>query len=252
MDTLRNLLFAILLITGTAYAGPTDDCQEYAKYGVPGKSGDLLCRKGFLLAHDPERKTPIWVVEHLTKVKVEGDISRSWSFKADPDLERGRRAELSDYKNSGFDRGHVAPAADMEWDAQAMAESFYLSNMVPQNGPMNRGGWKGLEESVRQWVLDRGELYIYTGSVYSPGGVPANIGKNKVAVPTHLYKIVFDPTKVEAIAFIMPNRDVDVSEMGKYVVSVRDVEAHTGLDFLSVLQTPVQDLVEKQKPKTLW
>jgi endonuclease G len=91
-----------LFVFSGAYAGPLEDCKEFTLYGVPGTQGDLLCRKGYLLAHDPERKTPIWVIEHLTVERTDGPHVRTDNFKADPDLAPGKRAELSDYSKSGY------------------------------------------------------------------------------------------------------------------------------------------------------
>jgi endonuclease G len=146
----------------------------------------------------------------------------------------------------------MAPSADMKWDEQAMIECFYLSNMVPQIGKgMNQGIWKDLEEKVRKWAIARGELFIFTGPVYD-GGVKDTIGKNKVAVPSHLYKIVYDPNKGEAIAFFMPNEPIKTSAMPMYIVPVRDIEVKTGLDFLSGLDKQIQDSIETKKPAGLW
>lgn len=253
---MRNLLiYCIITLSFSfqgAYAGPIEDCKEYSKFGVPGVSGDILCRKGYLLAHDPVRKTPIWVVEHLTTEKANGSLPRKDAFKADPNLVKGKRAEISDYSNCGYDRGHMAPSADMAWDKEAMAESFYLSNMVPQVGiGMNRGIWKDLEERVRKWAIKRGSVYIFTGPIYE-GETIADIGINKVAVPTHLYKIVYDARKSEAISFIMPNSKLISEDMPKYITTIRDVEKQTGLDFLSELDIQVQDVIELKKAATLW
>lgn len=242
------LVFALSL--QFAYAGPLEECQEYAKYGVPGKSGEILCRKGYLLAHDPVRKTPIWVAEHLTAEKANGTLPRKDAFKADPDLTKGQRAELSDYKKSGYDQGHMAPSADMAWDERAMEESFYLSNMVPQVGiGMNRGIWKDLEEKVRKWAQDRKSVYVFTGPIYSDDY--GKIGANEVAVPNHLYKIVFDPERSEAISFIMPNRQLKSSDLPKFLVPVREVETKTGLNFLNTLANDVQDRIESRQAE-LW
>jgi endonuclease G len=179
-------------------------------------------------------------------------MARTNNFQPDPDLDEGERAELSDYKGSGYDRGHMAPAGDMRWNPDAMSESFYLSNMVPQVGKgMNQGIWKDLEEKVRLWALDRGEVFIYTGPIYAV--TPSKtIGENKVAVPSHLYKIVYDPARVEAIAFIMPNVKLKASDMPNYIVTVREVEAKTGLDFLSRLRPKIEDMVETARAEALW
>ena len=233
-------------------AGPIEDCKEFAAYGVPGLSGDLLCRKGYLLSHDPARKTPVWVAEHLTREKAARHLRRSDDFRADSDLEQGKRAELSDYRGSGYDRGHMAPAADMAWDEEAMSESFYLSNMVPQVGVgMNRGIWMELEKKVRNWVLERGELYVYSGPIYLASDTET-IGNNKVAVPGFLYKIVMDPRLKEAIALVMPNQKLRVEDLPNYLVSVREVEKKTGLHFFSVLTATEREKLELAPAPRIW
>ncbi len=250
----RYFVSVVLLLAATGFvnAGPFDSCREYVKLGVPGNDGDQLCRKGYALAHNPETKTAFWVAEHLTREKASAVRARSNNFQPDPDLEEGDRAELADYSKSGFDRGHMAPAGDMRWDEQAMSESFYLSNMSPQVGVgMNRGIWKDLEEKVREWAIQRGELYIYTGPIYE-GGIAKTIGKNKVAVPTHFYKIVYDPAHVEAIAFIMLNQKLRTQDMATYIVTIRDVEAKTKLNFLSRLKKHIQDVIETARADGLW
>lgn len=235
-----------------ALAGPIEECKEFTTYGVPGRVGDLLCRKGYLLSHDPVRKTPVWVAEHLTREKAKMGIKRSDDFRPDADLEPGKRAELSDYRGSGYDRGHMAPAGDMAWDEQAMSESFYLSNMVPQVGiGMNRGIWMELEKKVRNWVLERGELYVYSGPIYL-GGDTETIGRNKVAVPSFLYKVVLDPSQKEAIALIMPNRKLRTEDLPTYLVSVREVEKETGLHFFANLSEIEQEKLEAPTAPRLW
>lgn len=234
------------------FAGPIEECSEFAAFGVPGLAGDLLCRKGYLLSHDPDRKTPVWVAEHLTRAKSKRQVQRSDDFRADSDLVRGKRAELSDYRGSGYDRGHMVPAADMSWDDQAMSESFYLSNMVPQVGEgMNRGIWMELEKKVRVWAMERGELYVYSGPIYA-GGVTETIGKNNVAVPGFLFKIVLDPQQKEALAVIMPNRKLRTQDLPDYLVSVREVEKKTGLQFFSALSLAEQEKIESTKAPRLW
>lgn len=178
--------------------------------------------------------------------------ARSNDFQPDPDLEPGQRAELVDYAKSGYDRGHMAPAGDMRWDKDAMTESFFLSNMSPQNGiGMNRGIWKDLEDKVRGWAIARWELYIYTGPIYETG-TPKTIGPNHVAVPAHFYKIIFDPIKVEAIAFIMPNAALKTKDLPKYIVTINEIETKTGLDFLSAIDAAVQKMVESKKQSEVW
>lgn len=249
---LLNVILIVFLSAGAAFGGAIDDCGEYAAFGIPGHSGDLLCRRGYLLSHDAGRKTPVWVAERMTRERLLAKLKRGNNFRPDVDLPRGSRAELSDYKGSGYDRGHMAPAADMAWDEQAMSESFYLSNMVPQAGEgMNRGIWAELEGKVRAWVKKRGELFIYSGPIYPVTGAKT-IGRNKVAVPEALYKVILDPKRHEAIAVVMPNEPLETEDMPKYLVPVREVEKRTGLDFFSVLPREEQDRIETEQPKGLW
>lgn len=242
-----------IFLTSFSYAGPIEDCKEYAALGVPGTEGNLLCRKGYLLAHDAYYKTPIWVAEHLTKEKANTKAERKDNFKADPDLRVGERAELSDYASCSktYDRGHMAPSADMRWNTIAMKESCFLSNVVPQNKNMNQQIWKQLEMKVRKWAIDRGEVYIYTGPIYDAEEVDV-VGSNEVAVPTHIYKIVYDPKKVEAIAFIMPNEPLNIKDIPNFITTINDIEQKTDLDFLPTLKRKVQDAIEKDKADGLW
>lgn len=251
------LMIAIIWIacfSPAASAGPLEDCHEYAALGAPSQTGTLLCRTGYLLDHDADRKTPRWVAEHLTREKASAKLKRQGAFKPDPDLPKSQRAEKKDYQGSGYDQGHMAPSADMTWSLTAMKESFYLSNMTPQQGVgMNRGIWKVLEEKVRNWAIERGELYIYTGPVYIISQERLRrIGKNKVAVPTHVYKIVYDPNRQEAIAFLMPNIRLKTSDMPEFIVSIRTIENETGLDFLSVLDPSLQASLEVSRAGILW
>jgi endonuclease G, mitochondrial len=247
------VILSLLFSSFIAVAGPFDGCPEYVKYGAPSEVGNLLCRTGYAIDHNPQHKTPDWVAEHLTREKASAVLARSNNFKPDPDIEAGDRAELVDYKNSGYDRGHMAPAGDMRWKQEAMDESFFLSNMSPQIGPgMNRGIWKNLEEKVRQWAVVRGDLYVYTGPIYKTGVAYKTIGPDKVAVPDQFYKVVFDPVRVETIAFILPNMSLRIADLPSYIVSVHEVETATGLHFLSSISPDVRLVVEAKKATAIW
>ncbi|MEN9772085.1 MAG: hypothetical protein RJA58_728 [Pseudomonadota bacterium] len=235
------------------YANPSS-CKEFLEYGVPSQSDALLCRTGFALSHDSSTKSPRWVAQRMTPERLIAAVPRSDRFIPDPDLPKGQRAELEDYRASGYDRGHMAPAADMRWSAQAMRESFYLSNMAPQIGTgFNRGIWSDLESRIRQWVERRGELFIFTGPVFEiPITKAPKIGPSAVAVPTHFYKIVFDPVRVETIAFVIPNTAHQGRRLEEFITSVRDIEQRTGLDFLNRITPGVQALIEEAVAVGLW
>ena len=227
-------------------------CEEHVTYGVPSHSGVLLCRVGYALSFNTDHKVADWVAYHLTREKMLGTVPRSDNFRPDPDLAPATRSELADYRGSGFDRGHLAPAAAMKWDARAMSDSFLLSNMAPQVGAgFNRGIWRVLEAKVRHWTTDRGELYVVTGPIYASDEL-MQIGPNQVSVPTHFYKVIFDPIRVEAIAFILPNERRPSTLLPTFIESIDRVEAQTGLDFLPELEDSVENLIEARVQSSTW
>jgi len=246
------LAIALVFIITIAFAGPTENCKEYSLTGIPGKQGELLCRKGFLLAYSAEHKTPIWVIEFLTVDKAKGNLPVSSKYQPDPDLKKDVRAELDDYKTRNYNKGQMAVATNMRWDQKAMEESFYLSNVIPQvGGGMNQAIWKNIEERIQDYVINKRPLYIFTGPIYEDG-IANTIGSNKVAVPTHIFKILYDPYKVRTRALIIPNEELNASDYHKFFVTIRDIERKTGLNFLSDLDEQVREVVKNQKAGEVW
>ncbi len=151
------------------------------------------------------------------------------------------RSTLSDYKGSGYDRGHMAASATVDISYGSMMESFLLSNITPQLPGLNRQGWRYLESYIREWTNERGELYVVTGAMFV--GEHGVIG-NGVHVPTHYYKIVFDSAGLDAIAFLVPHRAISKGDLPAFIVSVDEVEHRTGLDFNNLLDDAVEDDIE--------
>jgi len=216
-------------------------------------------REGYVLAQSGSLKIPLWVQYELSPEEVHGTAEREDKFRADASIPFGYRAELADYRGSGFDRGHMAPAADMKRSEEVMGESFLLSNIAPQVGRgFNQDIWKELESAVRSWVEQRGSLSIITGPIFAAVDDKISyklIGKNQVAVPTHFYKIVIDtnnPNRVEALAFILPNKDLSNHDYSEYLTTIDEIEKATGLDFLSALPVAIQDTVEAYKSQRVW
>jgi endonuclease G, mitochondrial len=226
----------------------------------------FVIREGYVLQHSSRDKIPIWVCEGIAPDQLSGSLTRADAFHADTLLPAGERAELADYKGSGYDRGHLAPAADQTKDARLKRETFFLSNMSPQVPQLNQQIWKALEEKARSWLLARGGGYVITGSLfYDPaedvpgtadGLIPfAEIGKGKVAVPTHFYKIVISKDQAgrwQAIAFVMENkgypRPFDFSAFER---KVDWIEERAGVDFMPDLDTQDEPRVEGSVPP-LW
>lgn len=209
-----------------------DNCHDEFVGGqqpqTPGKSL-ALCRSEYVSIYDPTRKVPLAVGEHLKPEEFDGSVSRADNFQPDPDLSAGDSAQLSDFRGSGYARGHMAPAADFTSTEQAMQESFYLSNMVPQDSAMNSGIWSSLENATRACAKTLGDIYILTGPIFE--GTPQTVGADNVAVPSSIYKIVVSGKA--ARAFIMPNRKLPParSNFTRYEVTVDEVQRATGLNF---------------------
>jgi len=216
-------------------------CNGHVAYGIPGPEDQLLCREGYTVGYDYDKKVPTWVAYRLAPDSVNKKFKRSNKFKADTEIPARHRSTLSDYRGSGYDRGHMAASATVDSSYNAMMESFLLSNMTPQLPGLNRQGWRYLEQYIRKWTNERDELYVVTGVIFI--GSNSIIG-NGVHVPTHFYKIVFDPVGMDAIAFLVPHRPISKSELPGFIVSVDEVERMTGLDFNSLLDDTVEDDIE--------
>lgn len=230
---LLGLLSAVAL---AVQAGEFDRCTEHFVNGRapkvvrehPGMQR-ALCFDGFAVLHSGESKTPIFVAEHLTYQRLKNaDEKRTDRFYEEARLPAAERATLADYAGSGFDRGHMAPAAEMETPNQ-MSQSFSLSNMVPQAPENNRGVWAKRVEAATRHYVERtyGEVYVLTGPIYQ--GEVQTIGRGNVWVPTKLFKLVYDPVRRKAWAHVIDNHDK--AKLGK-PISYAELVKMTGIDLL--------------------
>ena len=213
-------------------------------YGIPGTADTIIEREGYALGYIEKHEQPAWVVYKLTHTEIlTKAVKRTNRFIEDPEIPTGS-ATAADYRRSGYDRGHLAPAADMAFSLQTMKDSFYYSNMSPQRPQFNRGIWKDLEEQVRQFAVKEGEIYVVTGPVLSDEK-NITIGPNKVTVPSHFYKVVFDLTPPQKmIGFILPNEG-SKADLRTFAVTIDKVEELTGLDFFSMVTQPKQEQLER-------
>lgn len=218
-------LLSCLIVFGCTFA------SDNLTVGVPSGDGQVVDRIGYALGYSEEHEQPAWVQYRFMKEENQSKIaSRSEDFREDTDIRTGS-AQLEDYRRSGYDRGHLAPAADMRFSHQAMSESFLLSNMSPQVHEFNGGIWSDLEKFVRYTVNVEKSIYVVTGPIFKPGD--KKIGRSGVTVPSAYYKIIYDETPPrKMIAFIMPNEGTD-APLCAFVVSVDEVEKQTGIDFFS-------------------
>lgn len=272
-------------------------CKTFERY-EPERRGDsdpgqlqIVCRPGYAIQYNAKTRDPDWVIEILEAKDLEGPeerrAKRKDNFKEDPaidekkdsdekDIKGSRRALLCHYRTSGYARGHQAPAADYKFDQTEMNDSFFLSNMSPQVGAsFNSGIWARLEERVRELVVTRKKLVVFTGPIYDardmegedwvrpekpfiwgdclpdkeknkPGEIKDKVGTG-LAVPDGFYKIIYDPRRRRVLAFAFPNRRLPRREIGEFRATVRQIEELTGLNFFPGFTQRTQNILEKNE-----
>lgn len=238
---------ALILSTSIAFAGQTTCPEHFAEGQAPEFTNQKLdtktqevCYSGYALKHSGVTRTPLYSAEHLTRDRLTQAkvMKRNSEFFPDPHIQPSERAELHHYQHSGFDRGHVAPSADMP-DKRSQQECFSLANMVPQNPENNRGLWGGIESSVRKLTKERGELYVVTGPLFK-GKNLQRIG-GAVMVPTQLFKAVYDPKRHEAGAYLVDNMANSKTQM----ISLAELEKIAGIKIFPSLNNQVKDTAMK-------
>ncbi|MBQ2357093.1 MAG: DNA/RNA non-specific endonuclease [Treponema sp.] len=243
---------------------------ESEKDEKPPKDHELHTYAGYTLCYRESYEQSEWVAYSLARSQLEHKVTgRTNDFRADTLISTGS-AKPADYKGSGFDRGHLAPAADMAWSLKSAHDSFLMSNMSPQAPSFNRVIWKLLEEAVRNWAQQYGTIYVVTGPVLEKeSNEYQSIGESEVAVPEYFYKalLVFIPVyaesnsapyaissanekeieayRVQCAAFIVPNKGSG-KDIYKFICSVDLAEERTGLDFFANLPDEVEDLAESE------
>ena len=215
-----------------------------------GAQVEVVNHFGYSLLYSEKHESAVWVAYELTASETLRAYERTNKFLEDPFVSTGT-ADDFDYKGSGYDRGHLAPAADMGWSDIAMKESFYYSNMSPQLPGFNRGIWKKLEEQVRGWAQDYESIYVVTGPVLK-NGLPV-IGHNEVSVPEYYYKVILDYTlpDTKAIGFILPNESSN-EPLNQFAVSIDSVEKFTGINFFPLLPDIQEKELESQLCLPCW
>lgn len=235
--TTTALLFAAVSTSIAANADFSQCRQMFANSKLPepqnlAMAPRALCYNSFAILHSGKSRTPIYVAQRLNKEQIEAKVTRATKFFADARLPRAERAELEDYKNSSMDRGHMAPAGDMATE-ESMAQSFSLANMVPQYPVNNRKAWAGIEKATRKYVMRAaGDVFVITGPVFEPN--PPTIGPNKVWVPQHIFKLVYDPSTGRSWAHWLDNTDAAHVEKP---ISYDELVRRTGINFMPGLSS---------------
>jgi endonuclease G len=210
----------------------------------------LTQHKQFSLGYSEAHEQAAWVAYLLSNRHAQNLYDRRNNFRTDPAINTGS-ASPRDYTNAGYDRGHLAPAADFDYSKKALSKSFYMSNISPQAPAFNRGGWKKLEEQVRDWAMQEDSLWVITGPVLTAG--LKKIGPNRVSVPNYFYKIILDARQpeIKMISFLMPNTKIS-RELRYWVVTADSVEQLSGLDFFPQLPDVLEDSLERAQQADYW
>ena len=210
----------------------------------------VVHHKGYSLGYAEEHEQASWVAYLMSRARLIKVAQRNDDFRPDPSVNTGT-AVTADYQASGYDRGHLAPAADMAWSVATMSESFFYSNMSPQLPGFNRGVWKRLEDLFRDWAGLYDSLLVVTGPVLSPQ-LPT-IGLNRVSVPEFYYKVMVDTASArrQGIGFLLPNASSQLP-LSAFVVTIDSVERLTGLDFFHSFPDTLEKLLEHDVCMSCW
>jgi len=225
----------------------------FPKYEIS-PSEKIIKHIAFSLSYDTLHHLAKWTIYTLSKENVINKVAERYNnFIPDPLLPNCTNLD-KDYKNSGFDKGHLVPAADMAFSEITMKESFYYSNITPQYPAFNRGIWKKLEDKVRKWALEKSHIVVITGAIIND--TLKSFGEHKISIPYYFYKIIADFNnidKTEMIGFIIPNEKVkSTNAIQDYVVTVDSLEHITKFDFFSFLKDDIEESVESKVNLSYW
>lgn len=247
MPSFRSLLTTVVLITSLgihAHAASTN-CPQHFVQGQPPvvtqsklqQRTQELCFSAFAVLHSGISRTPLYAAEHLTRDNLTAakQLARKDTFHAEDRLPARDRAELKDYTRSGYDRGHLAPNANMP-TREAQAESFSLANMVPQIHANNAGVWAGMEAAARELARQQGELYVVSGPAFV-GTELKQVGN--VLVPSHLWKVLYSPQQQSAGAYLIDNDETQDYDR----LSLVELERKTGINVMPSLPVQVRNTV---------
>jgi len=243
------------LLAASAEVTASETCPTNMELGNPGGADITLCHDGYAVGYSYQHKIPMWCAYWIERETVDVNVERQDRFVEHPQIPAQYSSTRQDYSKSGFDRGHCAPSASIDYSAEANQETFFYTNMFPQKPGLNRdmfghkGAWGYLENEIRSWARNRDQVYVISGAYVGPNA--PKIG-NGVSVPTHFFKVVVSPIGPEVIAFWIPHKEDAKYEVASYLTSVDDIERKTGLDLMSLLEDSQEDQLESQISDKLW
>jgi len=228
-----------------------DSSEEFDDSFLPiSTTGAIVFHDSYTLSYSEKHEQAEWVAYELKQSDLSKNSFDRPYFNEDKSV-KTKSADWRNYKNSGYDRGHLCPAGDRRYSYEAYNETFLTSNISPQDPEFNAGIWNRLEQKVRFWADKYDGVYVVTGGILN--GNMKTIGYENVSVPNEFYKIVVDVTdgNYKAIAFIIPNKPSSKS-FYEYAVSIDEIEAKTGIDFFPNLPDSIEDKMERTIDLKAW
>ena len=221
-------------------------CKAAEKNSERRDTHQIVRHEGYTLCYREKFEQAEWVAYTLDAEKLQKAASRKNNFREDPDV-KTFSAQLEDYRHSGYDRGHLAPAADMAYSESAMSESFLMSNISPQVHAFNAGIWLRLEQYVRTLACESEKIFVVTGPILEKDSYET-IGVNRVAIPEFFYKAILalKNGELKMFAFIVPNEQ-SKEEIWHFQTTVDEIEARTGIDFFWQLDDEIENALECRK-----
>lgn len=213
-------------------------------------TNQIVKHRYYTLSYNEKQEQAEWVAYELKKSYIKNNNFKRPFFIEDPKVTT-RSADWRNYKNSGYDKGHLVPAGDMSFDVSAYNDTFFTSNISPQVHEFNDGVWNRLEQKVRYWAVKYNGVYIVTGGVLANSS--ETIGKEKVLVPKYFYKVLLAKSgnEIKMIAFLVPN-EASEKPLCDFVVSVDQIEKRTGIDFFPNLEDKIEDKLESSDDYKAW
>ncbi len=252
--------FFYIIAAVTALSVTSAGCISYPDQGsetrmeLPAyeQNACIIEYSGYTVSYDEASRIPVWVAYELTRDEANGTISRSGKIFRPDEKARVVQADNYDYRGSGWSRGHMAPAGDFKWDEQAMWDTFYYTNCCPQDEKLNSGSWNVLENKVRTWAREFGNVYVVTGPIVGQNQC-GKIGTRGIVVPDAFFKAVLVCSNEEyhGIGFVMFNNSEKQSLLDSYL-SINKLEKLTRLDFFPAMDDSVEEKVEDSVDLKLW
>lgn len=244
------MLFASCAKDTTTTVNPQSTVVSLTSLIPTTNRGYLIQHTYFSLSYSETNRQAEWVAYNLTPAFINGLQDRTDDFRIDTKV-KNNPVRSGDYSGSGYDRGHLCPAADMKLNKTAMSETFYMSNMSPQEPMFNRGIWELLESKVRTWAIEKNGVYVVTGPILR--NICGTINNGTISVPCSYYKIVFKDKGTEKIAIaLILNNQSSTSSLKSFATSIDNIESLTNIDFFSGLPDDIENKMESAINTSNW